>query len=89
MSMVYNHWGVSIVRDCVCWSPGQLTRVGQLSRTGSTIGNEKQPPVPRLSYHATVEPPPPDVAETTNNMTHFEGYTTKHNISKVGRSKEI
>ena len=59
MSMVYNHWGVSIVRDCVCWSPGQLTRVGQLSRTGSTIGNEKQPPVPRLSYHATVEPPPP------------------------------
>ena len=38
---------------------------GELPDSGSTIGDEKQRPVPRLSYHASGTPP--NVAE--NNMT--------------------
>ena len=30
----------------------------ELSGAGSTIGNEKQRPVPRLSYYASGTPPP-------------------------------
>ena len=49
-------FGVSVVRDCVL--------VPRL--VGCTIGDEKQRPGPRLSYHAIGTPP--NVAEN-NNMT--------------------
>ena len=41
---------------------------GELLDSGSTIRDEKQRPVPRLSYHAS-RTPPPNVAENNNNMT--------------------
>ena len=40
---------------------------GGLPDSGSTVGDEKQPPVPRLWYHASGTPP--NVAENNNNMT--------------------
>ena len=41
---------------------------GELPGSGSTIGDEKQRPVPRLSYHASGNPRP-NVAENNNKMT--------------------
>ena len=41
---------------------------GKLSDSDSTIGDKKQRPVPQLSYHAGGAPPP-NVAETNNNIT--------------------
>ena len=50
--------GVSFARDCMCLCPGQSAGGGELPDSGSTIGDEKQRPVPRLSYHASGSPPP-------------------------------
>ena len=41
---------------------------GELSDSGSTTGDEKQWPLPRLSFHASGAPPP-NAAENDNNMT--------------------
>ena len=40
---------------------------GEFPDSGSTIGDEKQRPVPRLLYHARGTPP--NVAENNSNMT--------------------
>ena len=47
--------------------PRPVGWVGELPDSGSTIGDEKQRPVPRLSYHASGTPP--NVAQNNNNMT--------------------
>ena len=41
---------------------------GEFPDSGSTIGDEKQRPVPRLLYHASGAPSP-NVAENNNKMT--------------------
>ena len=41
MSMVSYHWGSRSSETACVKSPGQLTGGGELSGTGSTIGNEK------------------------------------------------
>ena len=48
---------------------------GELPDSGSTIGDEKQRPVPRFSYHANGTPPP-NVAENNNHMTNRRIYNT-------------
>ena len=48
--------------------PRPVGWTGELPDSGSTIGDEKQRPVPRLSYHASGTPPP-NVAENNSNMT--------------------
>ena len=83
--------GVSVVRDCICLSPGQSAGGLELPGTGSTIGNESQRSVSRLSYHASG--PPPDVAENGDNMTLRRIYnkgsispTTQEELTLVGKS---
>ena len=56
-------FGVSVVRDCVL-VPRLVGWGGELPDSGSTIGDEKQRPGPRLSYHAIGTPP--NVAENNN-----------------------
>ena len=51
---------------------------GELPDSGSTIGDEEQRPVPRLSYHASGTPP--NVAENNNNMTIRRIYNKIHCI---------
>ena len=48
--------------------PRPVGWTGELPDSGSTIGDEKQRPVPRLSYHASGTPPP-NVAEYNKNTT--------------------
>ena len=50
---------------CVSAPPSRLG--GEFPDSGSTIGDEKQRPVPRLLCHASGTPP--NVAENNNNMT--------------------
>ena len=61
---------------------------GQFTDSGSTIADEKQRPVPQLSYHANG--PPPNVADN-NNMTIRRIYNNKNwmtqAVSNVGIEK--
>ena len=67
LSMVCYYWGLGRQRLRVL-VPRPVGCGGELPDSGSTTGDEKQRPVPRLSY-PTVEPPP-NVAENNNNMTN-------------------
>ena len=60
------HWG-SRSPETACVSAPASRLGGELPDSGSTIGDEKQRPVPRLSYHASGIPP--NVAANNNNMT--------------------
>ena len=64
--MVCYHWGSrSLETACVSAPTSRLG--GEFPDSGSTIGDEKRRPVPRLLYHASGAPP--NVAENNNNMT--------------------
>ena len=57
LSMVCYHWG-SRSPETACVS-APTSRLGvEFPDSGSTIGDEKQRPVPRLLYHASGAPPP-------------------------------
>ena len=64
--MVCYYWG-SRSPETACASAPAGRLGGELPDSGSTIGDEKQRPVPRLLYHASGTPP--NVAENDNNMT--------------------
>ena len=57
LSMVCYHWG-SRSPETSCVSDPASRLGGELPDYGSTIGDEKQRPVPRLLYHASGTPPP-------------------------------
>ena len=79
MSMVYSHWGSRSSESAYVRAPARwLGGGGGLSGSGSTIGDEKPRPVPRLSCHGgAVEPPLPGAANNNKNMIirrKYSGY---------------
>ena len=78
-------FGVSVVRDCVL-VPRLVGWGGELPDSGSTIGDEKQRPGPRLSYHAIGTPP--NVAEN-NNMTIRRIYNKAKHFFNVAENNNM
>ena len=81
MSKIFAHWGSQSSETAPVRVPTNRIGGGGLSGAGSRIGNEKQRPVSRLSYHASGAASPPTLQRrmiTYDNSKGIQQKTVPH-----------